>query len=274
MLIGYARISTADTQSTLSQRRTLEGAGCERIFEETGSGARSDRPELLQMLEGLRPGDVLVVYKIDRLSRSLKDMLLLLERVEAAGAGFRSLTESIDTTTPAGRMMLQLLGVFAEFERAMIRERTLAGLAAARAAGRVGGTPRKLTAEQRADIVDQVISGRQTGAEMGRRYGMSRAYASQLCAPFRATPPQKRVTKLTPEQKEDIVRQVLSGARKQAEMARLYGVSTCLVSKIVNAQRERRRSSAEDAAELYRLLEEPDPGFHKRRARELAMYRY
>ena len=98
-----------------------------------------------RMLGQLRRGDIVVVWKLDRLSRSLKDLLHIMEKIEAAGAGFRSLTESIDTTVPAGRMMMQMVGAFAEFERAMIRERTSAGLAQARAEGRIGGRRRKLT---------------------------------------------------------------------------------------------------------------------------------
>lgn len=139
MLIGYARVSKGDDQSTSVQLRALKDAGCERLFEEAASGGRWDWPQLLRMIDHLRPGDVVVTWKLDRLSRSLKDLIHILEKIETAGAGFRSLTEAIDTTTSAGRMMMQMVGAFAEFERAMIRERTSAGLAAARAEGRVGG---------------------------------------------------------------------------------------------------------------------------------------
>src|SRR5438128_9815258 len=117
MLIGYARVSTND-QETATQVAALKAAGCERIYREKASGGRWDRPELHRLLDQLREGDVVVVWKLDRLSRSLKDTLAILERVEAAGAGFRSLTEAVDTTGPAGRMMMQMLGAFAEFERA------------------------------------------------------------------------------------------------------------------------------------------------------------
>src|SRR3546814_7401347 len=116
---------------------------------------------------------VVVVWKLDRLSRSLKDMLHIMERIELAGAGFRSLTEAIDTTTAAGRMMMQMVGSFAEFERAMIRERTSAGLAQARAEGRIGGRRRKLGDKQRREIAESVTSGRKSGAEMARLYGVS-----------------------------------------------------------------------------------------------------
>src|SRR2546422_1839154 len=137
MLIGYARVSTND-QETATQVAALKAAGCERIYREKASGGRWDRPELHRLLDQLRKGDVLVVWKLDRLSRSLKDVLSIMERVEKARAGFRSLTEVIDTTSPAGRMMMQMVGSFAEFERAMLKERTKAGLEAARKDGRVG----------------------------------------------------------------------------------------------------------------------------------------
>ena len=119
MLIGYARVSKLDQQDTRAQVKELKRAGCKRIFEESASGGRWDRPELHRALDQLRNGDVLVVWKLDRLSRSLKDLLHILEKVTKAKAGFRSLTEAIDTTTSAGRMMLQMLGAFAEFERLM-----------------------------------------------------------------------------------------------------------------------------------------------------------
>ncbi|MBS0966982.1 recombinase family protein [Acetobacter okinawensis] len=188
MLIGYARISKGDDQSTAMQLRALKDAGCERIFEETASGGRWDRPELHRMVDQLRQSDVVVVWKLDRLSRSLKDLLHLLEKVQLANAGFRSLTENIDTTTPAGRMMMQMIGSFAEFERAMIRERTTAGLAQARAEGRVGGRRPKLNPKQRAEIADSVISGRKSAAEMARIFGVSQPTVSRIVAERRAYP--------------------------------------------------------------------------------------
>src|SRR6516164_2852916 len=152
MLLGYARVSKGDEQSNALQAKALRAAGCRRLFEETASGGRWDRPELHRMLDQLREGDVVVVWKLDRLSRSLKDVLHVMERIGDAGAGFRSITEAIDTTTPAGRMMMQMVGSFAEFERAMIRERTSAGLAAARAEGRIGGRRKKLDTAKRREI--------------------------------------------------------------------------------------------------------------------------
>jgi DNA invertase Pin-like site-specific DNA recombinase len=160
-------------------------AGCGRIFQEAGSGGRWDRPELHRLLDQLRPGDVVVVWKLDRLSRSLKDLLLILERIEQAKAGFRSLTEAVDTTGPAGRMMMQMLGAVAEFERAIIRERTRAGLKTARAQGRHGGRRPKLTPAQRVEIVDMVTSGRKSSAEAARIFALHPATISRLLAQAR-----------------------------------------------------------------------------------------
>jgi DNA invertase Pin-like site-specific DNA recombinase len=185
MLLGYARVSKGDEQSNALQATALRGAGCRRIFEEAASGGRWDRPELHRMLDQLRAGDVVVVWKLDRLSRSLKDVLHIMERIGEASAGFRSLTEAIDTTTPAGRMMMQMVGAFAEFERAMIRERTSAGLAAARAEGRIGGRRKKLDPAKRREIAESVISGRKTGAEMARLYNVSPPTVSRIVAHHR-----------------------------------------------------------------------------------------
>jgi DNA invertase Pin-like site-specific DNA recombinase len=181
-LIGYARVSRGDEQSNKAQAAALKAAGCRKLFEEAASGGRWDRPALHDMLSQLREGDVVVVWKLDRLSRSLKDLLHIMERIDAASAGFRSLTESIDTTTPAGRMMMQMVGSFAEFERAMIRERTSAGLAQARAEGRVGGRRRKLTDKQRAEIAESVMSGRKSAAEMARLFKVSQPTVSRILA--------------------------------------------------------------------------------------------
>jgi DNA invertase Pin-like site-specific DNA recombinase len=139
--IGYARVSTGG-QDLGAQRAALRAAGCAEVVEETGSGADRARPELVGLLRRLRPGDTLVVVRIDRLARSLGHLLSVMAALKARGVGFRSLGDPIDTEGPSGTLVLQILGAVAEFERALIRERTLAGLAAARAAGRVGGNPR------------------------------------------------------------------------------------------------------------------------------------
>jgi DNA invertase Pin-like site-specific DNA recombinase len=143
MLIGYARVSKIDQQDTRAQVKALKEAGCKRIFEESASGGRWDRPELHRALDQVRAGDVLVVWKLDRLSRWLKDMLHILEKLTEVGGGFRSLTENVDSTVPAGKMLLSMLGAFAEFERSMVRERTRMGLQAARERGRVEGASRR-----------------------------------------------------------------------------------------------------------------------------------
>jgi DNA invertase Pin-like site-specific DNA recombinase len=185
MLLGYARISKSGDQDAAPQIRALKKAGCKRVFEEAASGGRWDRPELHKLLDQLRDGDTLVVWKLDRLSRSLKDLLVILERIDAGGGKFRSLTESIDTSGPAGRMMMQMLGSFAEFEREMIRERTRAGLREARAKGSVPGRKPKVTAEQRKEIVEAVSSGRKTAAEIARLFKIHRATVSRFISQAR-----------------------------------------------------------------------------------------
>jgi DNA invertase Pin-like site-specific DNA recombinase len=177
MNIGYARVSTQD-QDTTAQIVALERANCELIFQEKATGGRWERPELHRLLGQLRKGDVLVVWKLDRLSRSLKDVLNLMEKVQQAKAGFLSLTEAIDTTTPAGRMMMQMVGSFAEFERAMLRERTKNGLDAARRDGRIGGRRTKLTLQQQKEIVALITSGQKTGSDAARLF---RVHPSTIC---------------------------------------------------------------------------------------------
>jgi DNA invertase Pin-like site-specific DNA recombinase len=184
-LVGYARVSKGEEQSNAAQAAALARAGCRRVFKEVASGGRWDRPVLHDMLRQLREGDMIVVWKLDRFSRSLKDLLHIMEKIAAAGAGFRSLTESIDTTTPAGRMMMQMVGSFAEFERAMIRERTSAGLAQAKAEGRIGGRRRKLGDTQRAEIAESVLSGRRSAAEMARIFGVSQPTVSRIVSEHR-----------------------------------------------------------------------------------------
>jgi DNA invertase Pin-like site-specific DNA recombinase len=144
MLIGYARVSTVD-QNLALQRDALTEAGCAKIFTEQMSGAVTDRPALHDALEFARSGDTLIVWKLDRLARSMKQLIETIETLRVRGIGFRSLTEALDTTTAQGRLVFHMFGALAEFERSLIRERTQAGLAAARRAGRTGGRPPKLT---------------------------------------------------------------------------------------------------------------------------------
>ncbi len=153
MLIGYARVSTLD-QNLALQRDALTEAGCAKIFTEQMSGAVTDRPALHDALEFARSGDTLIVWKLDRLARSMKQLIETIENLRLRGIGFRSLTEAVDTTTAQGRLVFHMFGALAEFERSLIRERTRAGLAAARRAGRTGGRPPKLTAEWRDPLLE------------------------------------------------------------------------------------------------------------------------
>ncbi|WP_263054221.1 recombinase family protein [[Curtobacterium] plantarum] len=146
MLIGYIRVSTND-QNTDLQRVALQSAECELIFEDRISGKTSDRPGLKKALRCLQPGDTLVVWKLDRLGRSMRHLVMLTEELRERGVNFRSLTDSIDTSTPMGRFFFHVMGALAEMERELIIERTRAGLAAARDKGRIGGRRRKMTAE-------------------------------------------------------------------------------------------------------------------------------
>ena len=143
MLVGYARVSTQDQKPEL-QLDALKAAGCEKVFVEKASGAQRERPELTAALDYVRDGDTLVVWKLDRLARSMKQLIETVEGLEEKGIGFRSLTEAIDTTTAGGKLVFHVFGALAEFERSIIRERTRAGLDAARARGRKGGRPPKL----------------------------------------------------------------------------------------------------------------------------------
>ncbi|WP_341888379.1 recombinase family protein [Variovorax sp. YR752] len=157
MLIGYARVSTAD-QNTSIQYEAFLRAGVSYVVEEKRSAVKK-RPVLEEVLRRIGPGDTLVVYKMDRLARSLVHLLSVFAHLEARSAGFRSLTEPIETETPVGRLFMQMLGSFAEFERALIRDRCLAGQIAARARGQVWGRPRVLGAEDEAGVVDMYRSG-------------------------------------------------------------------------------------------------------------------
>lgn len=146
MLIGYARVSTGDQNLDL-QKNALIRAECEQIFEDTASGKNAKRPGLRRAIRRLRPGDSLVVWKLDRLGRSVRDLITLVSELQERGIHFRSLTDSIDTSTPAGRFFFHVMSALAEMERELIVERTRAGLAAARDQGRIGGRRRVMTQE-------------------------------------------------------------------------------------------------------------------------------
>ena len=151
MIIGYARVSTED-QNLDGQLDALKAAGAERIFADRITGTARSRPELDRLLDQLRQGDVITVTKYDRLARSLRDLLDIVDTIQAHGAGFRSLAEDIDTTTPAGRLVFHVFASIAQFERERISERTREGLEAARKRGRVGGRPPALSIAQKAEV--------------------------------------------------------------------------------------------------------------------------
>jgi DNA invertase Pin-like site-specific DNA recombinase len=174
MLLGYARVSTDDQDLTL-QRTALREAGCRRVYEEKVSGAKRDRPQLARLLDQVREGDVVVVYRLDRLARSTRDLLEIAELLRDAGAGLRSLGEPwADTTSPAGRMVLTVFAGIAEFERALIHQRTSTGRAAARQRGVRFGRPSKLAAEQIA-LARRLIEEGRSAREVARMFKVHRA---------------------------------------------------------------------------------------------------
>ena len=177
MLVGYMRISTSETrQSTDLQRDALIAAGIDprNIYDDVASGAKVDRPGLKWCLEYLTKSDVLVVWKLDRLGRSLPHLVTLLEELKGRGVQFRSLTEGMDTTTPSGELLFNMVASLAQFERALIRERVNAGLAAARRRGRVGGRPRTIT-DKKMELIAAALAQGRSKAEVARAFGVSRA---------------------------------------------------------------------------------------------------
>ncbi len=177
-VFGYGRVSTADQDPQL-QIDALEVARCDEIIWETGSGAKSDRPAWQSLLARLGEGDVLIVWKLDRIGRSTQDLLAIASRLEAAGAHLRSLTQPIDTTTSHGRLIFTVLAAVAEYERDLIRERTLAGLAAARRRGRVGGRPAALSVEQ-AELARRLLREGSSQKQVARQLGVSRSTIQRL----------------------------------------------------------------------------------------------
>ncbi|WP_394065490.1 recombinase family protein [Alcaligenes sp. WGS1538] len=171
--IGYARVSTDDQHLDL-QRDALMQAGCGVIYEEAASGKSAARPELEQCRKALRVGDTLVVWRLDRLGRSLPDLVHVVNDLEQRGVGFESLTEKIETSSAAGKLIFHVFAALAEFERGLIRERTHAGLAAARARGRVGGRKPKLEEKQVREIKALLRDPDIQVSEVARRYGISR----------------------------------------------------------------------------------------------------
>ena len=193
MLVGYARVSTQDQKPEL-QLDALKAAGCEKVFMEKASGAQRDRPQLAAAVDYMRKGDTLVVWKLDRLARSMKQLIETVEGLEAHGIGFRSLTEAIDTTTSGGKLVFHIFGALAEFERSIIRERTRAGLDAARARGRTGGRPRKLKEADLRAARAMLAADDFTVEEVARRVGVSPATLYRYLPAARATITRKEPT--------------------------------------------------------------------------------
>ena len=173
MIIGYARVSTQDQNARL-QLDALGAAGCEQIFSEVATGKFRERPELAACLRMLRKGDELVVWKLDRLARSLKDLVELIQTLQERGVGFRSLTESIDTSSSGGRLVFHVFSALAEFEHSLIRERTMAGLAAARARGRKGGRKLRLSSADVRKAAAMLTDPHITKTEVAKHFGVSR----------------------------------------------------------------------------------------------------
>lgn len=176
--IGYGRVSTND-QNLDSQSDALAAAGCDRTFLEHASGKNTDRPQLTECLNYLRAGDVLVIYKLDRLGRSLSDLIALTQQLDQRGIGLLSLSDGIDTTTPGGRLLFHVMGSIAQFERELIIERTTKGLAAAKARGRVGGRPLKLSADQRIAAAKLHATGTEPRV-ICESFGISRSTLSRI----------------------------------------------------------------------------------------------
>ena len=174
MLIGYARVSTLDQTLDL-QQDALTAAGCEQLYTDTASGASTGRPGLTLALSHLRAGDTLIVWRLDRLGRSLAHLIDTIRDLQERGVGFRSLQEQIDTTTSGGKLIFHVFGALAEFERDLIRERTHAGLAAARARGRLFGRPKVLTPQQVKQLRSLAQDDRNTVAEICQTLGISKA---------------------------------------------------------------------------------------------------
>jgi DNA invertase Pin-like site-specific DNA recombinase len=173
MNIGYARVSTGDQNPDL-QLAALKRAGCQHVFTDTATGAHVKRPELAKCLKALNEGDTLTVWKLDRLGRSLRDLITLLDELKARGVAFRSLTEAIDTATPTGRALWQMVGILAELERSLIQERTQAGRAAAVARGVKMGRKPKLTPHQIAHARKLIEVG-ESPAHVARLLGVARS---------------------------------------------------------------------------------------------------
>jgi DNA invertase Pin-like site-specific DNA recombinase len=170
MLLGYARVSQ-ETQDHALQLDALRAAGCDKVFVETGSGSRSDRPELAKLMEIARDGDTVVCWRLDRIGRSLRHLIEMAERLQQRGVAFRSLTENIDTSTPSGRFLFNILGALGQMEREIIVERTRAGLVAAASRGRRGGRPAALDEAKIRAAKAMLASGNMSAIEVAQQVG-------------------------------------------------------------------------------------------------------
>ena len=179
MMVGYARVST-EQQDTEAQLPDLRKAGCKRIYEETMGGGTADRPELGRCLERLEKGDTLVVWRLDRLGRSLRDLLQIVDRLDRAGINFISLKERFDTSTAAGRLVFHFFAALTQFEKELIRERTMAGLSSARARGRLGGRKRLLTMQQTRVVKTMWDSREHTRHEIAAHFTVSVATIDRI----------------------------------------------------------------------------------------------
>ncbi|KGE66263.1 MULTISPECIES: recombinase family protein [Pseudomonas] len=188
--IGYARVSTDDQNLDL-QRDALALAGCDTIYEETMSGRSVDRPELEQCLKAVRGGDTLVVWRLDRLGRSLPDLVGIVSRLEEEGVGFESINERIETASAAGKLIFHVFAALAEFERNLIRERTKAGLEAARARGRIGGRKPALSERQIREMKALLRDPEIQVAHVARQYGVSRTTLYRYMGSVKADRPDE-----------------------------------------------------------------------------------
>ena len=179
MKIGYARVSTQEQNLDL-QIDALTTHGCEKIYQEHKSGKNTERPELESCLKALRAGDLLCVNKLDRLGRNLADLIRIVSDLEKQGIGFVSLSENIDTSTPSGVLTLHIFSALSEYERSLIRERTNAGISAARDRGRIGGRPSKLTGKNLAMAKDLMANKDNDVSEIAKKFGVSRATLYRL----------------------------------------------------------------------------------------------
>lgn len=198
MIIGYARVSTNDQNPEL-QVDALKKSGAEQIFQEKFTGTLRERPELSQCLRMLRQGDVLIVWKLDRLARSLKDLVEIVQDLQDRGVGFKSLTESIDTTSSGGRLVFHIFGSLAEFERDLIRERTIAGLEAARARGRKGGRKPAMSKTDTQKAAAMLLDPKITKTEVAKHFGVSRTTLNASLARLKKASVNSSINEQTPQ---------------------------------------------------------------------------